>query len=48
MDFVECPEEGCGLPAEVLERFSLYSTSGPVLHLATLCVNNHRRTYPIN
>jgi hypothetical protein len=31
---VGCPE--CGLPAEILDRFSLASTDGPVAHIAWL------------
>jgi hypothetical protein len=33
---VNCPD--CGLPAEVLDRFVLESTNGPVEHLRIRCV----------
>jgi hypothetical protein len=33
---VDCPE--CGLPAEVLDRHVLESTSGPVEHVRIRCV----------
>jgi hypothetical protein len=36
---VGCPE--CGLPAEILDRFSLASTDGPVAHIALGCVGGH-------
>ena len=36
---ISCPE--CGLPAEVLDRFSLASTEGAVAHIALGCVDGH-------
>ncbi len=39
-----CPEPGCDAPAEVLDRFALPSTGGPVVHLRTRCANHHVRT----
>jgi hypothetical protein len=36
---VSCPE--CGLPAEILSRFSLASTEGAVAHIALGCVGGH-------
>ncbi len=39
MSLVECPE--CTLPAEIIERFWLYSTDGPVEHVAVVCVAGH-------
>jgi hypothetical protein len=36
---VNCPE--CGLPAEILDRFSLASTDGAVAHVALGCVGGH-------
>jgi hypothetical protein len=36
---VSCPE--CGLPAEILSRFSLGSTEGAVAHIALGCVGGH-------
>lgn len=34
-----CPE--CGAPAEVLDRWVLESTGGPVEHLKVTCVLRH-------
>jgi hypothetical protein len=34
-----CPD--CGLPAEILEQFSLASTDGNVEHVALACVDGH-------
>jgi hypothetical protein len=42
MEVVACPEPGCAAPAEVLERFVLASTSGPVEHSKTVCVGGQR------
>lgn len=43
LDLTVCPDtDGCGLPAEVVDRFVLVSTSGPVVHVATECVARHR------
>jgi hypothetical protein len=39
---VECPE--CAAPAEVVDRFTLDSTDGPVEHAIVLCVLRHRFT----
>jgi hypothetical protein len=36
---VPCPE--CELPAEVMDRFALASTDGPVDHVAIACVAGH-------
>jgi hypothetical protein len=36
---VSCPE--CGLPAEILDRFSLASTDGTVAHVALGCIGGH-------
>jgi hypothetical protein len=42
IDLVGCPE--CAAPAEVLDRFELSSTDGPVEHVTVACVNRHRFT----
>ncbi|TDC34007.1 hypothetical protein [Kribbella albertanoniae] len=34
-----CPE--CGGPATVVDRFVLYCTTGPVLHIRTTCQSPH-------
>lgn len=44
---VDCPEENCGLPAEVLDDTEWPSTEGPVRHLATVCARNHRLLFPV-
>lgn len=44
MDLVDCPE--CGLPAEVVERFDLASTDGPVPHLRIKCVRSVQFVIP--
>jgi hypothetical protein len=52
VDIVPCPDPSCAAPAEVLDRWELWSTVGPVPHLKTLCVQMHvftasvRRTEP--
>ena len=42
MDLIDCPE--CALPAEVVDRFWLASTSGPVEHMSIRCVGGHQLT----
>ena len=39
MDYARCPQ--CDLPAEVIDRFSLYSTDGPIAHVKTACLAGH-------
>ena len=39
---IPCPQ--CGAPAMITDRFWLESAEGPVEHLKTACVNNHRLT----
>jgi hypothetical protein len=39
MDYARCPE--CELPAEVIGRFSLLSTDGPIAHVKTACLAGH-------
>jgi hypothetical protein len=36
---IACPE--CGAPADIMERFSLPSTDGPVAHVAVSCAVGH-------
>jgi hypothetical protein len=36
---IACP--GCGVPAEIAERFVLPSTDGPIEHVAVNCVAGH-------
>jgi hypothetical protein len=42
---VSCPE--CGLPAEILDRFSLASTDGAVAHVALGCIDGHFFRMPV-
>ncbi len=39
MELVTCP--GCGDPAEVVERFVLESTDGPIEFARTGCLSRH-------
>lgn len=39
LTLISCP--GCGVPAEVAERFSLPSTEGPVDHVVVDCAAGH-------
>jgi hypothetical protein len=36
---ISCP--GCGVPAEIADRFSLPSTDGPVEHVVVDCAAGH-------
>jgi hypothetical protein len=45
LDLVGCPE--CCGPAEVIDRFVLPSTDGPVEHVKLHCVRRHRFTVPV-
>jgi hypothetical protein len=44
MDYARCPQ--CELPAEVIDRFSLASTDGPIAHVKTACMAGHVFTPP--
>lgn len=39
LTLISCPE--CGVPAEVIDRFVLPSTDGPVVHLVVGCTAGH-------
>ena len=39
LDLVVCPE--CAAPAEVVDRFALPSTEGPVEHVKVQCLGRH-------
>ena len=39
LDLVVCPE--CGAAAEVVDRFALPSTDGPVPHVKVACLMRH-------
>jgi hypothetical protein len=45
LDLVVCPE--CAAPAEVVDRFALPSTDGPVEHVKVLCVVRHWFVLPV-
>ena len=54
MMFLDCPayldEDGaqrCGLPAEVSDRFTTGSTSGPIENVKVCCPSGHRFHGPI-
>lgn len=42
LELSSCPQ--CGAPAEVLDRFVLESTDGPVEHVTVSCIDRHRFT----
>ena len=42
LDLVGCP--ACAAPAEVVERYVLDSTDGPIEHATVLCSERHRYT----
>jgi hypothetical protein len=46
MDLTSCPDDRCGLPAEIRDRFTLPSTDGPVEHVQVLCVGRHHHVLP--
>jgi hypothetical protein len=48
MDYTTCPEEGCGVPAEVVDRRVLDSTDGPVEHIDLVCILGHRFFMPVD
>lgn len=47
MDTTGCPEPGCGLPAEILDRAVLESTDGPIEHARIACVGGHGFLMPV-
>jgi hypothetical protein len=42
MDITGCPEPGCGLPAEFLDRGIGESTDAPIEHASIGCLGGHR------
>ncbi|HZC73708.1 MAG TPA: hypothetical protein VE442_23655 [Jatrophihabitans sp.] len=46
MNDTGCPEPGCYLPAEILDRFVLESTDGPIEHASIACLGGHRFRMP--
>ena len=43
---LECP--GCGLPAEISDRFTLDGAPEPVEHVKVVCVRRHWYTVPVD
>lgn len=43
---LECPS--CGLPAEIIDRFTLDAAPTPVEHIKLVCVNRHWYTLPVD
>ena len=41
-----CPS--CGLPAQIVDRFTLSGSSGPVQHVKIVCTAGHWYTPPID
>ena len=46
MELGNCPEQRCHMPTEVVHRFTLSSTFGPVEHVALRCVDQHQFVMP--
>jgi hypothetical protein len=44
-DLVACPEPGCHAMAEVVDRYALSSTDGPVSMVRTRCLGKHVRDW---
>ena len=42
---VACPEPDCGTVAEVVDRYALESTDGPVVMMRTRCLAKHVRDW---
>jgi hypothetical protein len=42
LEIVGCPE--CAAPAEIVDRFVLESTDGPIEHAIVTCTERHRLT----
>jgi hypothetical protein len=45
LDLVGCP--ACAASAEIVERYVLNSTDGPIEHATILCADRHRFTVPV-
>jgi hypothetical protein len=46
MDLTACPQPGCDLPAEMVDRAVLGSTDGPLEHARLVCLGGHRFFMP--
>jgi hypothetical protein len=40
-ELIACPQPDCLAPAQVVDRFTLASTDGPVDHVKTMCLAGH-------
>jgi hypothetical protein len=41
LDLTQCPDPACGSPAEIVDRYPLSSTAGPVEQVAVRCLHRH-------
>jgi hypothetical protein len=46
IQLTRCPELGCDMLAEIVDRFVLSSTDGPIEHVRTYCLAKHMLTIP--
>jgi hypothetical protein len=46
LELTSCPE--CGRPAEVIDRFALWSTDGPIEHVKTRCITGPWFVTPVD
>jgi hypothetical protein len=47
LSLVPCPDPACDAPAEVTDRVTMQSTSGPVDHMRTQCLHRHIFFMPV-
>jgi hypothetical protein len=47
LQLTACPDADCQLPAEVVDRFVLPSTEGPIEHVMLHCLARHTFTLPV-
>jgi hypothetical protein len=38
---IHCPQPGCGVPAQIVDRWVWASSDGPVERVKTWCANRH-------
>jgi hypothetical protein len=41
VQIIACPEPSCSAPAEIVDRWVLESTDGPIEHVKTRCLALH-------
>jgi hypothetical protein len=46
LSLTACPEPACVSPAEITDRYALWSTDGPIEHASTRCLFRHHFTLP--